>query len=166
MTDSAAILRYLEAALAPLVQANGGECLVAADEDTAIGMLAMAPRAWRVVLQYDGRGEQESARLAISPWRFVVWVQAAKGLPVKPGNDVHQARAGGAPPMLDLVDAVDGWTRALDFSQVPGVQCPGARSTGGAWVSLESDRARQHRLSFELLAELPVFPRFSPPTAG
>ena len=164
MPSSAEILRYIEAALAPLVQGNGGECDVAADEDTAIGMLMTAPRSWRVVLQYDGRGTQENSQIALSPWKFVAWVQAAKGLPVKAGSDVHQARAGGAPPMLDLVDAVEGWILALAFT-IPGIQCPGARSTGSQWATLESDRTRQHRLSFELLAELPRYPKFHPPAS-
>ena len=155
--DSDALMRSLEAALAPLAAAAGGALDVASDPQDAMEMLAVAPARWRVVIAFYGYAGHSEQRLGMGTARVQAVVQRAKGLQSKHGADVHSEARGGVPPMLALVELVSAWFRALRPPVGRNCDVAGFSLSSSAWLVLDSPQTRQHQLVFDLELALPPY---------
>lgn len=151
-----AMMTSLQRALEPLVAEAGGVLAVAADPEDALGMLAVAPLRWRLVLVFAGHGDHPEARAGVATAKLACIVQRAKGLPVNNGADATDAR-GTLPGLLALVSTVSQWVRAVSFPADCNVDVAGFAQTGSNALVLDNPATRQHQIDFAITLALPPY---------
>lgn len=147
-------LRSLEDTLRPLVTEAQGVLDVATDPGHALEILSAAPSGWRAVLLWPGYGEHPEATLGMGAQRISIIIQAAKGLPVRPGDLLHR-KTPLCQPLMALIENVSMWVRAMRFPGDAYFDAKGFALTGSAWFELEDLDTRQHQLDFTIACALP-----------
>lgn len=150
-----AILRKVEDALRPLLTAAGGILDTASDAGHALELLATAPPAWRVILGWPGWGEHPQAREGMAVVRVFAIVQGPSGLHVRRGEQTHRGTPADPVPLMERIETVSGWIRALRFPDGSGIDRAGFALAGSAWIDLDGVHTKQHQLDFEAVAALP-----------
>jgi hypothetical protein len=150
-----ALFRAVEDGLRPRVTAAGGILDAASDAGHALELLATAPPAWRVILGWPGWGEHPAAREGMAVFRVFAIVQGPVGLHVRPGEQTHRGTPADPVPLMERIETVACWMRAMKFGNGTGIDRAGFSLTGSAWLDLEDIRTKQHQLDFEVAAALP-----------
>lgn len=154
------LTRQIAGALEPLIEDRKGSLDVASTPEHSYELLQVKPRGWRVVMGWEGWEPNEGARESYVDDRYYFFIQIPKGMSIRPGKKVHQARPGTDDNMMDLIQVLDAWVRAMRFGG-GGIDKAGMVPDGGEWVAIETERgglieATQFRLAYRLPRLLPL----------
>lgn len=111
MANSYSILRDLENALRPLIEADKGQIEVAGDLDDALKMLTVDPKSWRIILLWDGHLPQSNAREGFGKAGLTTFLQMGKGMATN--LPVHRDSSSGRVAFLVRMEKLSKWCRAL-----------------------------------------------------
>lgn len=153
--ESALLLRAIETALAPVVQARGGALTVAADPDHVLEILAgAAPNGWRCILNWAGdEATDPDTEQGVARFNLAATVQAARGLKIHPGADAYLRSATGRDPLLTLAGLMGRHLRGLSGSH-PDLHPSGFRFISSAWLEVEGVPTRQITLTHRCILAL------------
>jgi hypothetical protein len=149
-------IRHIEADLKPWVAANKGYLSIAGDPGQLLESLTDAPQSFRVTMLWGGDADQsgqEEAGIVTNTFEF--WIMRARGLKMKPGDDLVR----GDKPFLSLVSDLRMRLRSLAF--FPGEEiCQDRMLYKSAKPFPNPEMAFElptvgYALSFELIAALP-----------
>jgi len=138
------LLRVIEDGLAPVVKAADGALHVASDPDHVLELLeAQGPRSWRMILGFAGERavDPDDAR-GIRELELSVTIQAARGLAVKAGEDVHRPQHSGREALLDLVNQADLWMRGFNGTTYGDIEDE-FQFVSRQWLAIEGRPTRQ-----------------------
>jgi len=160
----AVLLREIEDSLRPLVQGEGGELDVGETPEDTLSLLGVSPSNFRVILQWAGHDGDGATYGSSRVGRIAVIVQAAKGMRVDRGADLHRPAPADPTklPFLELVAKVNAFIRSLVFLDSEGQlvddiehiksrnrrQC--FTELGGDWLEIEGVALRQYQTNFSL----------------
>ena len=153
----ALLLRTLEDILGPVVASESGVLEVAATPDDALGLLRTSPDRWRAILQWGGSTAKAGTRGTAHTGRLEFVVQTPKGLSRNQGKEVYRATASGGLPLLDRVEQLNSWVRAIRWYEDDDlethrndVDCRGAQETNGEWLQIDGVPVRSYQTTFDL----------------
>lgn len=160
--NAVTLLQHVEDYLAPLVEEEDkGIFSIAADPEEALEMLAgNAPTRWRLVLIFAGYDpiQQDDGDDSFADAVLKLYAQLPASFGSRPTGELHRTQPGGTPPMLERIEKVSFWLRALRLD-VRGLDCRQFRFQGSEWeAETKSGKAltRTHRLDFRVTVALDV----------
>lgn len=164
----ALLLRTVEDALRPLIEAERGVLHVSETPEETISLLSVKPDGYRAILQWQGEDGDDSTFGTSSLARLAIVLQVARGLRADRGADAHRAADGvvDAKPILELASSVkkhilnflfvdeeaeeEGALRA-DIEHIKSkdrTQC--FRFLSGDWLEIEDLESRQYNQTFSI----------------
>ena len=159
----ALILTLLQDALTPVVAAEKGRLFVSETPEETLSLLAVTPKQWRAILQWQGHDGDESTYGSSKVGKIGLIIQTARGLRADRGADAHQSPAGGEEkPILQLVAITGQWLRSLIFRDDSGQlrddvqhhrsngRHQAITEIGGDWLTIDDVQHREYQTLFSL----------------
>lgn len=153
----ALLLRTLEDMLEPVIEAEGGRFQIAATPDDALGLLRTSPDRWRAIINWGGSTAKSGTYGTAHTGRLEVIVQTPKGLARNPGKEVYLSTASGGLPLLDRVEQLNSWIRAIRYYsddeltiKRDDVDCKGYRETDAQWLLVEGIPVRSYQTTLAI----------------
>lgn len=153
MANPASLLRDIENALRPRIEAKGGNLDMASDLGHALEMLSTKVRGWRVIINFEGYGDHELADDGMNTCRFQIFLHANKGLATPVGNAIHRDQ-NGTDSFLSRIEFVSQLLRALRWPNGHNVACKGMAVADSQWIIDAPDHTRAHVLNASLVIAL------------
>lgn len=155
MSQASDILRLIEAAITPLIEAEGGKLDTATDIDHVMQILRNSPERFRVIQAWEGYGDHPNSRHGMATSNFLVTLQQSTGLQKDPARSLHtSAHNSGDDSFLDLVEKISALYRALRFPG-RGMDCDGFSLTDSQWVADTPSGTRALAMTFSIATSLP-----------
>ena len=152
--SAAELLRAVEETLRPLAAELDGELHVATTPDHLVEILTVAPTRWRMIIGWPGYGDHPDALLGMGAHRIYAMIQVAEGLTLDKADVLHRGRVGLPMSMMDLIETVSKWFRALRFPSGYHLDPKGFAQEDSQWVEVEGLTTLQHQLDFVIHAAL------------
>lgn len=149
--NAATLLQVLENGMTSAVTSKGGTLDVASDPDHVVEILSGSdPSGWRLVLGYAGESAVDPDDApGIRDIEITFTVQAARGLKVKGGGEVHRPTGAGRLALLQLSDQVDRWVRGFQGTTYGDVS-DSFKFVNRAWLAIEGKPNRQVIATYRL----------------
>jgi hypothetical protein len=143
------LLRAMQSALQPGIEADKGAFVVAHDVNQYLDALASSPARWRVILGFEREesfGDPSEQRGGLVYGTFFATVQMHKDFSIRTGDDFAVSRSG-EPPILmrseQLVASIRGFSFPAERTDVD--HAFGFRLVSREWVEQTDSQKQLHR---------------------
>lgn len=152
--DYAQLINAVEAALAPLVEAEGGTVEIVQSLGQARAALDNGPSRWRVILHWEGYGDHEHARQGMTNHQVATVIQAPRGL--AKSQHATKDKPDGTKSFSHYLECVSAWMRAMRFPDGTNADSAGFQLANSQWLDTVPNHDA-HVIAWRLPAAHPEF---------
>lgn len=150
----AQLINAVEAALTPLVEAEGGKVEIAQSLERARTALGNGPGRWRVILHWEGYGDHEHARMGMTNHQIATVIQAPNGL--AKNQSATKDRPDTTKAFSHYLECVSAWMRAMRFPNGTNADSAGFQLANSQWLDTVPTH-NAHVIAWRLPAAHPEF---------